>query len=468
MTDEAAAVNDTARQRQRHRRPVVRFATTEDPLATPTALTHLINTVYTPAEAGLVRSAGATSTTRTSSSKEEEDPTVPRLVQRMTVARAAQHVHAQEFLILEGLSVVDHDDTRTTTTAHTKASTTSRGGQHVLTRQLLGCCLVSRVNEEVGEWACLAVDSSAQGQGYGRRLLQAAHAYLTDYCGCRTLQLHFLAPRDETLLSPHKQRLLEWYVGRQDYEAVPEEAVHFAADAPFGDFVGVYFATDAVLVPYWKRVPTWIALATHHDVKYLPELVDMVNTVYSQGEAGILKATEDHPLHRLSLEEARQLIAKHELLILWGKYPADHLPLHQSQPPHPHHQRSVLGCIQIHTEKGRNGSTTGEWGCLAVRPASQGRGYASRLVRAAQAHLVSVHSCTHWKLVLLTPVYWQHPHKERLRAWYESMGYVKSNDAVEGKKLGSKAAGDKLGPLVFATDAVFTEYVKSVPADYVW
>jgi GNAT superfamily N-acetyltransferase len=214
-----------------------------------------------------------------------------------------------------------------------------------------------------------------------------------------------------------------------------------------------------------------IALATHHDEKYLPELVDMVNAVYRQGEAGILKHTDDHPLHRLSLEEARQLVAQHELLILWGKYPAANLrlPLQQPQLQHPHYQRSVLGCIHIHAEQQQSNEKTGEWGCLAVHPASQGKGYASRLVRAAQAHLVSVHSCTLWKLVLLTPVYWQHPHKERLRAWYERMGYVAlTNEPAAGTKYGAKKAGDTLGPLVFATDAVFTDYVKSVPADYIW
>ena len=387
---------------------VRQIASSRDPVATPDALVDLVNQAYTNAEKGLVRLNAS------------------GRVLRLTLESAREQLDRGEFLVLTGR----------------RASSTKPP-------VLLGCCTVVKFEDTViGEWGCLAVDPTYQKRGYGQRLVEAAESYLSDLYGCRIIQLKFLGfakPVQDTNTAAyeHKVRLIKWYTQKLEYKAFDEEAVHYAANTPFGKFTDTIFESDAVLMPFRKSVSTWIGLATTDDEFHMKQLVEFCNQVYQKGESGILQHTPENPMMRLLIPDAMELIQKEQLLVLWENV-LDNGNNVKKQP---------IGCIKAEVIS----ENIGEWGCLAVHPKYQQKGYARRLVQAAEYHLQHQHGCIRLQLQLLTPVDWVQTHKERLRKWYQDrLNYQPLEFCCE-----YKTKGDTLGPLVFATDAVFTTYAKS-------
>eukprot|EP00977_Amphora_coffeiformis_P013427 scaffold3526_cov153-Amphora_coffeaeformis.AAC.2 len=389
---------------------VRQVTSSRDPVATPDALVDLANRAFTNAEEGLVR------------------PDANGQVVRLTLQSTREQLDRGEFLILTG-----------------------RHASSTKPPVLLGCCTVVKLEDAAtGEWGCLAVEPAYQKRGYGQRLALAAEYHLSDLYGCRTLQIKLLgfAKPVQEANNPayeHKERLIQWYTQKLAYKTVPHEALYFAANSSWGNVQDTIFESDAVLLPFRKFATTWIELATTTDESHMGQLVEFCNNVYQEGESGILQHTPENPIIRLLVPDAMELIQKQQLLVLWEKTSNDDNNDNNKQP---------IGCIKAEIVKQK----MGEWGCLAVHPKYQHKGYARRLVQAAEYHLQHKYGCTQLQLQLLTPVDWTQTHKERLRGWYQ--------DRLDYQPLEScrdyKAKGDTLGPLVFATDAVFTTYAKSV------
>jgi GNAT superfamily N-acetyltransferase len=78
----------------------------------------------------------------------------------------------------------------------------------------------------------------------------------------------------------------------------------------------------------------------------------------------------------------------------------------------------IAGCAHVRTLD----AETADLGLVSADPQWRGRGVGRALVRAAEEVMRSRGTATA-QLELLVPTGWAHPEKERLRAWYERLGY---------------------------------------------
>ncbi|MQA73559.1 MAG: GNAT family N-acetyltransferase [Solirubrobacterales bacterium] len=78
----------------------------------------------------------------------------------------------------------------------------------------------------------------------------------------------------------------------------------------------------------------------------------------------------------------------------------------------------IVGCAYVWPLDAR----TADLGLVSVEPARWGNGVGRQLVRSAEA-LMRSRGVTIMQLELLVPKGWDHPEKDRLRAWYTRLGY---------------------------------------------
>jgi GNAT superfamily N-acetyltransferase len=79
---------------------------------------------------------------------------------------------------------------------------------------------------------------------------------------------------------------------------------------------------------------------------------------------------------------------------------------------------SLVGCGYVRPMD----SSTADLGLLAAAPDRWGSGVGRELVRSAE-ELMRSRGVTTMQVELLVPKEWEHPEKERLRAWYTRIGY---------------------------------------------
>jgi N-acetylglutamate synthase-like GNAT family acetyltransferase len=175
------------------------------------------------------------------------------------------------------------------------------------------------------------------------------------------------------------------------------------------------------------------------------EAVDSVTTIindaYRIGETGILVDTPEKPFYRATKDEVVKMIKQRQILTL-------------SMDDH------VVGCVKVFALPEEDG--VAEWGCLAVNEENKRSGLGKVLVQAAEEHLKVKLGCSVAQIELLAPSSWKHEHKERLRGWYQRMGYILSKEDYEASTMrlpGGALLGDRF---VLATDADFTCYRKKL------
>lgn len=187
-------------------------------------LTHLINAAYRKGEQGILVDT-------------KEEP-----FYRMTEPDVKDLIRQQKLLVL------------TSSSSSSKTNATNR-------RRLLGCIKLERVQDEEEEggggcveWGCLAVQLDAQGQGHGRRLVEAAERIIRDEWHGQWAQLELLAPTHWK--HDHKERLREWYTARLGYHPLHEEVPPCTTRLAQGTLLGGRFrlATDADFTVYRKRL----------------------------------------------------------------------------------------------------------------------------------------------------------------------------------------------------------------------
>jgi GNAT superfamily N-acetyltransferase len=125
------------------------------------------------------------------------------------------------------------------------------------------------------------------------------------------------------------------------------------------------------------------------------ELVDLVNAAYAAGEAGLwLEGTE-----RTTRGEVAGLIRRGQTVVarLGSR---------------------LAGCACLRPRDVR----TAELGFVCAAPDHWGSGLGRKLVRFAE-ELARSRGVETMQLELLVPRGWVHPDKDRLRAWYERLGY---------------------------------------------
>ena len=168
-------------------------------------------------------------------------------------------------------------------------------------------------------------------------------------------------------------------------------------------------------------------------------VTSILNDAYRVGETGILMDTPDKPFNRVTTEEVEQMTAKKNILTLSI-------------------DGEVVGCIKVHViEPG-----VAEWGCLAVSRRFQGQGFGTVLVQAVEKHIQAELNCRVAQLELLAPSSWKHTHKERLRDWYQRMGYSLAKVTYENSTL-RLPQGSLLGDrFVLATNGDLTSYRKNL------
>ena len=171
----------------------------------------------------------------------------------------------------------------------------------------------------------------------------------------------------------------------------------------------------------------------------LNDVTTIINDAYRIGETGILVDTPDQPFYRATEEEVQQMIATKAILTLLI-------------------DEKVVGCIKVHVID----DGVAEWGCLAVAHSSQGKGYGTMLVNAVEQHIQSVMNCQVAQLVLLAPSSWKHSHKERLRDWYQRLGYVLEKGTYEESTVRLLQGSQLAGRFVLATDCDLTCYTKKL------
>ena len=131
-------------------------------------------------------------------------------------------------------------------------------------------------------------------------------------------------------------------------------------------------------------------------------IIDLINKVYSSSEGDLF----DKNFERINKEDFENKVAP-TLLIAYNKNDKSD-------------KKEIIGCIKASTSSNDN---IGEWGTFAVDPKYQGKGYGSQLIKAAENHLYNIKKVNSICVELLSPIEWQHDHKERLRKWYQKLGY---------------------------------------------
>ena len=169
------------------------------------------------------------------------------------------------------------------------------------------------------------------------------------------------------------------------------------------------------------------------------DAVDAVTTImndaYRIGETGILV----QPFYRATRDEVVQMMEKTQILTLSI-------------------DQDVVGCIKVHVVQ----DGVAEWGCLAVAQQDLRKGYGKLLVQAAEGHIKTILKCDVAQLELLAPSSWKHAHKERLRDWYQRMGYSLANENYDASTM-RLPQGSLLGDrFELATDGDFTCYQRKL------
>ena len=153
--------------------------------------------------------------------------------------------------------------------------------------------------------------------------------------------------------------------------------------------------------------------AVARDVARVEQLVRLVNEAYAAGEAGLwLPGTS-----RTEPGEIGEAIARGEMLAARS-------------------EGRLVGCASVRALD----AGTADLAFLSVAPESWGTGVGRALVRAAE-DLARRRRRTAMQLELLVPKGSRHPQKERLRAWYERLGYRMVRSAPFEQVAGHLAPG---------------------------
>ncbi|KAI3337285.1 hypothetical protein HD806DRAFT_476182 [Xylariaceae sp. AK1471] len=137
------------------------------------------------------------------------------------------------------------------------------------------------------------------------------------------------------------------------------------------------------------------------DEAFVRELASVINVEYSWGEAGVVR----DGTQRTTLLELSQQLRARQLSVAFLTSPGRH--------------RVPVGCIYAK----QLSNTHGTLGLLAVNSEHRGTGLARDLVRFGEEHCRRTLGLKFMQIELLVPTSFDHPHKVRLQAWYEKMGY---------------------------------------------
>jgi ribosomal protein S18 acetylase RimI-like enzyme len=195
------------------------------------------------------------------------------------------------------------------------------------------------------------------------------------------------------------------------------------------------------------------------DNVHVEAITDMINAAYKVGEKGIIVDSNEHPFHRVTVNDVQEMMRDGKLLILTTTANTSK-----------EEQEKVLGCVKVEAFQVQDpddpllGQTCGEWGCLAVAVAEQHHGHGRRLVQAAENYARNELGCTWLQLELLSPAHERHAHKDRLRDWYTTrLGYTLKWVNDHEKSSVRFPEGELLqGIFRLATDADDTTYRKQV------
>ncbi len=194
------------------------------------------------------------------------------------------------------------------------------------------------------------------------------------------------------------------------------------------------------------------------DNAHVEAITDMINAAYQVGEKCIIVDSNEHPFHRVTVDDVQQLLRDGKLLILTTTATSKE------------EQEKVLGCVKVEAIQVRDsddpllGQKCCEWGCLTVAVEEQQQGHGRRLVQAAEEYARNELGCTWLQLELLSPANERHAHKDMLREWYTTrLGYQLQwvNDH-EKSSIRFPKGKLLLGIVRLATDADFTIYRKQL------
>jgi GNAT superfamily N-acetyltransferase len=135
--------------------------------------------------------------------------------------------------------------------------------------------------------------------------------------------------------------------------------------------------------------------AAADDEILVAELAGVINRAYAMGESGLWR----DGTARITAVEVAGAIRDGDMLVATG-------------------DGRIAGCAHVR----RLDATTADLGLVSADPEQRGRGVGRELVRAAE-DLMRARGVTTAQLELLVPKRWEHPEKERLRAWYSRLGY---------------------------------------------
>jgi GNAT superfamily N-acetyltransferase len=156
------------------------------------------------------------------------------------------------------------------------------------------------------------------------------------------------------------------------------------------------------------------------DTELVARVAAIVNAAYASGEEGIwLPGTE-----RIGADEVAAAIRAGELL-------AARL------------DGALVGCARAVMLD----AATGDVGLVSAVPEAWGAGVGRALVEAAEERLAA-RGATELQLELLVPTGREHPHKARLRGWYERLGYRVVRTAPFGE-IAAPDADRLAGPAAF-------------------
>jgi ribosomal protein S18 acetylase RimI-like enzyme len=190
------------------------------------------------------------------------------------------------------------------------------------------------------------------------------------------------------------------------------------------------------------------------DHVHVETLTGIINAAYRVGEKGIIVDSNEHPFHRVTVDDVQKFMRHGKLLILTTT----------------EDQERVLGCVKVeasqvhHSDDPLLGQSVCEWGCFAVALADQHQGHGRRLVHAVESYARKELGCTWLQLELLSPTHERHAHKDVLREWYTTrLGYqLKWVNDHEKSSIRFPKGKLLLGIVRLATDADFTIYRKQL------
>jgi len=238
---------------------------------------------------------------------------------------------------------------------------------------------------------------------------------------------------------------------------------------------------------------------------------EIINPAYLFGERGIIA----EPFQRASVREIQEWISLNQLLVITIGAATGAGAVAKTANKH-----KYVACVRVETKKygtataattatannnndneiTMNSNTIAvKWGCLAVHPKHQGKGYARKLMHAIEEYAQSLlkkrrsdqnlknqngnnndhlSGCNQviLQLELLVPHNWHHAHKERLRTWYtKSLGYElllmdkNLNNNVDDNDKGKKRDGlpsSSLPPMFVEGQELMKGIVLSTDSDF--